>query len=124
MRSDSLWPPVETPVLVQPQTYNSDLRHPRYLECDSRQAIKTSSSDPDGVISVTESVQSLYSRWEKFQIDLFATRSNNKLHRFVSPVLDWAAWAVDALSLQWENLDVYAFRPMSLLGKVLSKVMD
>ena len=33
-------------------------------------------------------------------------------------------WAVDALSLSWENLNVYAFPPISLLNQVISKVMD
>ena len=48
------------------------------------------------------------SRWHQPQVDLFATRFNNKLPQFVSPVPDPQAWAVDALSLSWENLDPYA----------------
>ena len=54
----------------------------------------------------------------------FATRFNHKLPQFVSPVPDPAAWAVDALSIPWGNLDVYAFPPVSLLNQVTSKVMD
>ena len=42
----------------------------------------------------------------------------------VSPVPDQRAWAVDALSLPWEDLDVYAFPPVSLLSLVVSKVVD
>ena len=34
-------------------------------------------------------------------VDLFATRHNHRLPLYVSPVLDPAAWAVDALSLNW-----------------------
>ena len=37
--------------------------------------------------------------------EVFATRYNNKLAQFVSPVPDSKAWAVDALSLNWEDLD-------------------
>ena len=66
----------------------------------------------------------LCSKWARPQIDLFATRFNHKLPKFVSLVPDPAAWAVDALSLPWENLDVYAFPPVSLLTRVISKVMD
>ena len=66
----------------------------------------------------------LCAQWGTPQIDHFATRFNTKLNRFVSPVPDQAAWAVDALTLHWETLDVYAFPPFSLLGKVLSKVRD
>ena len=47
--------------------------------------------------------QAICSRWHQPQVDLFATRFNNKLPQFVSPVPDPQAWAVDALSLAWEN---------------------
>ena len=47
-------------------------------------------------------------RWHRPQIDLFATRFNNKLPRFVSPCPDPLASAVDALSIPWEDLDPYA----------------
>ena len=41
--------------------------------------------------------QAVCSRWHQPQVDLFATRFNNKLPQFVSPVPDPQAWAVDAL---------------------------
>ena len=50
-------------------------------------------------------------RWHRPSVDLFATRFNHKLPRFVSPVPDQSAWGVDALSLPWEDLDAYAFPP-------------
>ena len=71
-----------------------------------------------------EVFQALCSRWHRPQIDLFATRFNNKLPLFVSPVLDPMATAVDALSLSWENLDAYAFAPTAILGKVVEKLQD
>ena len=43
---------------------------------------------------------------------------------FVSTVPDWLAWAVDALSLPWEDLDPYAFPPVGVLGKVVEKLTD
>ena len=66
----------------------------------------------------------LCSRWAQPHLDLFATRFNHKLPKFVSLVPDQTACAVDALSLLWENLDAYAFPPVSLLSQVISKVMD
>ena len=66
----------------------------------------------------------LCSRWPPPLVDLFATRFNHKLPRFVSPVPDQAAWAVDALSLSWERLNAYAFPPVSLLPQVVSKIRD
>ena len=37
---------------------------------------------------------------------MFATRYNYKLVQYVSPVPDPNAWAVDALTVSWENLDL------------------
>ena len=66
----------------------------------------------------------LCSNWGLPQVDLFATHFNFKIPRFVSPVPDRKAWAVDALSQPWEDLEVYAFPPVSLLNLVVSKVVD
>ena len=42
----------------------------------------------------------------------------------MSPLPDPQAWQMDALSLNWEGLDAYAFPPVSLLGKLVSKILD
>ena len=55
-----------------------------------------------------EVFKAICNRWHHPQVDLFATRFNNKLPQFVSPVLDPQAWAVGP-SLSWEDLDPYAF---------------
>ena len=68
--------------------------------------------------------QAVCARWHQPQVDLFATRFNNKLPQFVSLVPDPQAWAVDALSLSWEDLDPYAFPPAAILGKVVEKLQD
>ena len=69
-----------------------------------------------------EVFQSICTNWHMPQLDQFATRFNNKLPRFVS--LDPLAWAVDTLSLQWEDLDSYAFPPVAILRKVVEKLQD
>ena len=66
----------------------------------------------------------LCSRWAQPQVDLFATQFNHKLPWFVSPVPDPTAWAVDALSLQWDQLEAYAFPHVSLIPQVISKLRD
>ena len=71
-----------------------------------------------------EVFQVLCSKWHRPQIDLLATRFNNKLPQFVSPVPDPMAFAVDALTLPWEDLDAYAFPPTAILGKVVEKLQD
>lgn len=55
-------------------------------------------------------------------VDLFATRYNNKLPLFVSPVPDPRALDTDALSMSWENLMAYAFPPHQILPQVLQKI--
>ena len=49
-----------------------------------------------------------FARQHTRQVDVFATRFNHKLPKFVSYVPDHKVWKVDALCLQWEELDVYA----------------
>ena len=71
-----------------------------------------------------EVFQAICNRWHRHQVDLFATRFNNKLPQFVSPVPDPQAWAVDALSLSWDGLDPYAFPLAAILGKVMEKLLD
>ena len=67
--------------------------------------------------------QRLCQQWHQPQIDLFATRFNNKLPQFVSPIPDPLAVAVDALTLPWEDLDAYAYPPTAILGKVVEKLV-
>ena len=57
-------------------------------------------------------------------VALFATRHNHRLPLYVSPVLDPAAWAVDALSLDWHRLEAYAFPPFILIPQVLRKIRN
>ena len=60
--------------------------------------------------------------WGPPTVDLFATRLNNKLPLYLSLVPDVHAWARDALSLNWNGLDAYAFPPFNLLPMVLGKI--
>ena len=73
---------------------------------------------------LSEVFQTLCSRWHRPQKDLFATRFNNKLPQFVSPVTDPLATVVDALTLPWDDLDAYAFQPTAILGKVVERLQD
>ena len=55
-------------------------------------------------------------------VDLFATRFNNQLPLFVSPIPDPRAVSYDALALSWEGMDAYAFPPIALIPRVLERV--
>lgn len=57
-------------------------------------------------------------------IDLFASRINHQLPKYVSYRPDPKAFATDAFSLQWSELKFYAFPPFSVIPAVLSKVQN
>ena len=56
-------------------------------------------------------------------IDLFATRLNNRLPVFVSPMRDPLALNVDALSMTWEEMYACAFPRFVMLGRVLDRIL-
>ena len=66
--------------------------------------------------------QRLLSHFPQMEIDLFATRLNNKLPRFVSPFPDRLAEDSDALTVEWDCLQAYAFPPFAIIPEVLHKV--
>ena len=99
--------------------------HSRPAEHGSRQAIQAKPDHPNGVVSPSRDLPNNMQQVAQVKkIDLFATRFNNKLPLFVSPVPDPLATAVDALGLPWEDLDTYAFPPSAILGKVVEKLQD
>ncbi len=55
-------------------------------------------------------------------IDLFATRLNAQLSRYISWHPDPGALAVDAFAYSWANELVYAFPPFCVISRVLAKV--
>ena len=66
--------------------------------------------------------QALWQVWGTPQIDLFATRFNNKVPTYVSPIPDRGAFAVDALSMDWTNMYAYAYPPTAILNQVITKI--
>lgn len=57
-------------------------------------------------------------------VDLFASRYNCQKQCYVSFLPDKNAMAIDAFSLNWNNINklIYMFPPFSLLGKVVQKI--
>jgi hypothetical protein len=64
----------------------------------------------------------LFELWPLPTIDLFATSQNAKCKAFITRVPDKHAIGWDALQMNWDNLDTYAFPPFPLIMKVLQKV--
>ena len=116
---------METPVLVQSQGNLPESCHiPGRLNAIAnklsrhRQVIQTEwSLHPEVFAQICH-------RWHLPKVDLFVTRYNYKRSWFVSPpVPEVKAWEVYALSLSWENLDLYAFPPIPLLTNVVTKAL-
>ena len=59
----------------------------------------------------------------KPDVDLFASRINHQFPLYVSYRPDPEAIAIDAFSLNWSNLNFYAFPPFSVIPTVLNKLM-
>jgi len=80
-------------------------------------------------------VQSQPNQWSLHQqvfkiLSLFSPRGtgsvyhplHHQLPRFVSPFPDPWATAIDGLSLDWTDLDLYAFPPFPIMPKVLQRL--
>ena len=70
----------------------------------------------------TEIVRRIFRVWGTPEVDMFATRSNSHLPRFMSPIPEPRALAVDALSQDWQGRSMYMFPPFPLLSKVIQKL--
>ena len=69
-----------------------------------------------------EIVSHIFRVWGTPEVDMFATLSNSHLPRFMSPVPEPRALAVDALSQDWQGRSMYMFPPFPLLSKVMQKL--
>jgi hypothetical protein len=67
-------------------------------------------------------LEMIWEVWEKPTVDLFATRFNNKMSLFISPIPDPLAIGVDSLSMSWKGMRGYAYPPPAILNKVLIKI--
>ena len=76
----SLYSFMEAPVLVQPQEHHSSgVTLSGASDCDCRQTFSAQSGDPDGIVPSTGMFNLLCQQWHFPEVDLFATRYNNKL---------------------------------------------
>lgn len=66
----------------------------------------------------------IVSRWGTFQIDLFASRNNAKCSKFCSWHRDPEAFVIDAFTLDWKDLNFYAFPPFAMILRVIRKIIS
>ena len=76
----------------------------------------------DIVVSPPQVTRALLRAWGNPSIDLFATCLNAKLPLYCSLVPDPQAVFEDAFRHPWDDLDLYAFPPFALVGRVIARV--
>ena len=57
-------------------------------------------------------------------VDLFASRLNHKLPKYVSWEPDLGNWKTDAFTFPWSNMFVYCFPPFRILPRVIRKLWE
>ena len=66
----------------------------------------------------------IQSKFPDISVDLFASRLNKKLQKYVSFRLEPSAFAVDAFSFRWTDEFSYIFSPFSLIPRKLQKLEE
>ena len=110
--------------LVRGSEHNSlSKEYPRLSKRDSRPPI---SSEPANINRVVPSPQDretyLQGLGDNQKSKMFATVSNSHLPRFMSPIQEPRALAVDALSQDWQGRSMYMCPRFPLLSKVIQKL--
>ena len=92
----------------------------------------------DNVIADNESRKKRYVNWMlnkevfdnlnsmlgPFQVDLFASRTDHQLDKYVSWTPDPGAWAIDAMKINWDLDGIYCFPPFCMISFILSRVIQ
>ena len=92
------------------QTYPWQIQHP------GRPSLKDIETCSDRIGCLSQTIANLvFSVTGYHNIDLFATRLNNRLSMYVSPIRDSKALAIDTLSISWDYIHGYAFPPFHVI---------
>ena len=114
-----------------PSEMDGEFRHPsrcevssRTSQCPGRSPQPSRASCRDRVVSPPSGGEVTASVWGNPSIDLFATCLNVKLPLYCSLVPDPQAVFEDAFRHPWDDLDLYAFPPFPLVGRVIARVRE
>lgn len=72
----------------------------------------------------TNNFQDIVQKFGQPDIDLFASRLNNKCTKYVSWKRDPGAYEIDAFTINWNRYFFYAFPPFALVLKCLRKIIE
>ena len=66
--------------------------------------------------------EKIIAKFGKPDIDLFASRANFKVDKYISYYPDPDANGVNAFAISWSDLQFHAFQPFAIISKVISKI--
>ena len=114
-----------------PSEMDGVFRRPSRSEVSSRRVQRpgrctqpSRASCGDRVVSPPSGGESTLRAWGNLSIDLFATCLNAKLPLYCSLVPDPQAVFEDAFHHPWDDLNLYAFPPFALVGRVIARVQQ
>lgn len=91
--------------------------------CEADAESRTENDDTEWSLD-TNIFNTIRETFPELTVDLFASRLNNKLPKYVSRRPDPNAFAIDAFSLTWNNGFYFMFPPFSLLPRILQKIEE
>ena len=98
--------------------------HSRSSECGSRQAIQARPDHANIVVSSPRGLPINLQQVAPVRGRPVCNQIQQQTDQICITTTGPLAWAVDAFSLSWEDLDPYAFPPPAILGKVAEKLQD
>ena len=112
---------VKVPMFVDqpPSEMDGEFRRPSRCEVSSRRVQR-----PGRCSLHPQVTRALLRAWGNPSIDLFATCLKAKLPLYCSLVPDPQAIFEDAFRHPWDDLDLYAFPPFPLVGRVIARVQE
>ena len=100
-----------SPLVRGSEHNNLSKAYPTLSEHDSRPPISSKSANIDRVVPSPRNREKYLMVCGTPEVDMFATVSNSHLPRFMSPILEPRALAVDTLSQDWQGRSMYMFPP-------------
>ena len=91
--------------------------------CEADEESRTINDDTEWALQqkVFDEIKNLH---PYLSVDLFASRLNHKLEKYVTRRADPNAMAIDAFSFVWKNDYFFIFPPFSLIGRILRKIEE
>lgn len=103
--------------------YLSAAHVPGKDNCEADAESRTENDDTEWSLNANI-FNTIHETFPGLTVDLFASRLNNKLPKYVSGKPDPNAFAIDAFSLTWDNNFYFMFPPFNLLPRILQKIEE